>query len=128
MKLLLDTQILLSAAGATDQLSAAARQLLNDPLNELLFSAASFWEIAIKSALRRRDFRVDLPRLLRALPRAGFAELPVSAEHAARVASLPALHKDPFDRLLVAQALVEPLVLLTNDAQLGRYDAQVRVI
>ncbi|OGA30238.1 MAG: twitching motility protein PilT [Betaproteobacteria bacterium RIFCSPLOWO2_02_FULL_65_24] len=128
MQLLLDTHFLLWSMAASRRLPVDVREVLTDPENGVFYSAASIWEIAIKSALRRRDFRVDLPRLLRALPRAGFAELPVSAEHAARVASLPALHKDPFDRLLVAQALVEPLVLLTNDAQLGRYDAQVRVI
>ncbi|OGA01689.1 MAG: twitching motility protein PilT [Betaproteobacteria bacterium RIFCSPLOWO2_02_FULL_64_12] len=128
MRLLLDTHFLLWSMAASRRLSAEVREVLTDPENDVFYSAASIWEIAIKSALRRRDFRVDLPRLLRALPRAGFAELPVSAAHAARVASLPALHKDPFDRLLVAQALVEPLVLFTNDAQLGRYAAQVRVI
>ncbi len=128
MRLLLDTHFLLWSMAASRRLSAEVREVLTDPENDVFYSAASIWEIAIKSALRRRDFRVDLPRLLRALPRAGFAELPVSAAHAARVASLPALHKDPFDRLLVAQALVEPLVLFTNDAKLGRYDAQVRVI
>ena len=128
MQLLLDTHFLLWSMAASRRLPVDVREVLTDPENGVFYSAASIWEIAIKSALRRRDFRVDLPRLLRALPRAGFAELPVSAEHAARVASLPALHKDPFDRLLVAQALGEPLVLLTNDAQLGRYDAQVRVI
>ena len=128
MRLLLDTHFLLWSMAASRRLSAEVREVLTDPENDVFYSAASIWEIAIKSALRRRDFRVDLPRLLRALPRAGFAELPVSAAHAARVASLPALHKDPFDRLLVAQALVEPLVLFTNDAQLGRYAAQGRVI
>lgn len=128
MRLLLDTHFLLWSMAASRRLSAEVREVLTDPENDVFYSAASIWEIAIKSALRRRDFRVDLPRLLRVLPRAGFAELPVSAAHAARVASLPALHKDPFDRLLVAQALVEPLVLFTNDAQLGSYGAQVRVI
>lgn len=128
MRLLLDTHFLLWSMAASRRLPPAVRELLTDPQNAVFYSAASIWEIAIKSALRRRDFHIELPRLLRALPRAGFEELPVSAAHAARVASLPALHKDPFDRLLVAQALVEPLMLLTNDAQLGRYSTHVRVI
>lgn len=128
MRLLVDTHLLLWSVAASRKLTAEARELLTDPDNVVLYSAASVWEIAIKSALRRRDFRVDLPRLLRALPQAGFSELPVTAQHAARVASLPSLHRDPFDRMLVAQALAEPLVLLTNDAQLGRYGTQVRVV
>ena len=127
MRLLLDTHLLLWSVAASRRLPAEAREALTDVENAVLYSAASIWEIAIKSTLGRRDFRVSLPHLLRALARTGFAELPVSAAHAARVASLPDLHKDPFDRLLVAQAFAEPLVLLTNDAQLGGYGAQVRV-
>jgi PIN domain nuclease of toxin-antitoxin system len=128
MQLLLDTHLLLWSVAASRKLPAEARELLMEPANTVLYSAASVWEIAIKAALRRRDFRVDLPRLLRAFAGAGFLELPVAAAHAARVASLPDLHKDPFDRLLMAQALIEPAVLLTNDAQLGRYGTQVRVV
>ena len=128
MRLLVDTHLLLWSMAASRRLPAAARELLSDPVNAVLYSAASVWEIAIKSTLRRRDFRVDLPQLLRALAQARFVELPVTAVHAARVALLPDLHKDPFDRLLVAQALAEPVVLLTNDAQLGLYGTQVRVI
>lgn len=128
MRLLVDTHLLLWSVAASRKLPAAARDLLTDPANTVLYSAASVWEIAIKSALRRRNFRIDLPRLLRAFAQAGFEELAVTAAHAARVVSLPALHKDPFDRLLVAQALTEPAVLLTNDAQLGRYGTQIRVV
>ena len=128
MRLLLDTHLLLWSVAASRRLPAEAREALTDVENAVLYSAASIWEIAIKSTLGRRDFRVSLPHLLRALARTGFVELPVSAAHAARVASLPDLHKDPFDRLLVAQALAEPLVLLTNDAQLGGYGAQVRIV
>jgi PIN domain nuclease of toxin-antitoxin system len=128
MRLLVDTHLLLWSVAASRRLPAAARELLRDPANIVLFSAASVWEIAIKSALRRRDFRVDLPRLLGAFTDSGFAELPVSAEHAALVATLPDLHKDPFDRLLVAQALAEPAVLLTNDSQLEAYGMPVRVV
>lgn len=126
MKLLLDTQLLLWAAGDPERLSERARELLDDPRNELLFSAASLWEVAIKSTLGRDDFRVD-PRLFRrGLLDNGYQELPVTSEHVVNLDSLPPLHKDPFDRLLLAQALAEGVVLLTADAQLARYGRPVR--
>ena len=128
MQLLVDTHLLLWSVAASKKLPAKARELLTDPANEVLYSAASVWEIAIKSGLRRDDFRVDLPRLMRAFNTAGFTELPVTSAHAARVTSLPDLHKDPFDRLLVAQALTEPAILLTNDEQLGQYGNHVHVL
>ncbi len=128
MKLLLDTQLLLWAAGQPARLSAAARKLLNDPRHELLFSAASFWEIAIKHTLGRDDFRVE-PRLLRrGLLDNGYTELPVTSQHAVALDSLPPLHKDPFDRLLLAQALSEGVLLLTSDVQLARYPGPVRKV
>ena len=128
MKLLLDTQILLWAAGQPARLSAAARKLLNDPRNELLFSAASLWEIAIKNTLGRDDFRVE-PRLLRrGLLDNGYVELPVTSQHAVNIDGLPHLHKDPFDRLLLAQALSEGINLLTADAQMARYPGPVRKV
>jgi PIN domain nuclease of toxin-antitoxin system len=128
VKLLLDTQILLWAAGVPERLSAKARKLLNDPRNELLFSAASLWEIAIKITLGREDFRVE-PRLLRrSLLDNGYAELPVTSQHAVNIDSLPPLHKDPFDRLLLAQALSEGITLVTGDAQLARYPGPVRKV
>ena len=126
MKLLLDTQLLLWAAGQPERLSDAARRLLNSPRNELLFSAASLWEIAIKKTLGREDFQVE-PRLLRrGLLDNGYAELPVTSQHAVNIDSLPPLHKNPFDRLLLAQALSEGITLLTGDAQLARYPGPVR--
>ncbi len=128
MKLLLDTHILLQAAGQPKQLSAEARKLLNDPRNELLFSAASLWEIAIKSTLGREDFHVE-PRLLRrSLLDNGYTELPITGQHAVSIDALPPLHKDPFDRLLLAQALSEGITLLTGDAQLARYHGPVRKV
>jgi PIN domain nuclease of toxin-antitoxin system len=128
VKLLLDTQILLWAAGQPARLSAAARKLLRDPRNELLFSAASLWEIAIKNTLGREDFRVE-PRLLRrGLLDNGYTELPITGQHAVSIDVLPPLHKDPFDRLLLAQALTEGLTLLTADAQLARYRGPLRRI
>lgn len=121
MKLLLDTQILLWAAGQPERLSAAARKLLNDSKNELLFSAASLWEIAIKRTLGRTDFRVE-PRLLRrGLLDNGYIELVVTSRHAVSIDGLPARHRDPFDRLLLAQAITEGITLLTGDVQLARY-------
>ncbi|HEY8020735.1 MAG TPA: type II toxin-antitoxin system VapC family toxin [Thermoanaerobaculia bacterium] len=128
MKLLLDTQLLLWAAGEPKRLSAAARKLLNDPRNELGFSAASLWEVAIKSTLGREDFRVE-PRLLRrGLLDNGYVELPVTSQHAVNIDGLPPLHKDPFDRLLLAQALSEGITLLTSDAQLAQYPGPVRKV
>lgn len=128
MKLLLDTQILLWAAGQPAKLSAAARKLLNDPRNELLFSAASLWEIAIKKTLGRSDFRVE-PRLLRrGLLDNGYAELPVTSQHAVSIDGLPPLHKDLFDRLLLAQALSEGITLVTGDKQLARYPGPIRKV
>ena len=128
MKLLLDTQLLLWAAGQPKRLSKAASKLLQSPENELLFSAASIWEIAIKRGLGRDDFRVD-PRLLRrGLIDNGYAELPISSQHAVSIDTLPALHKDPFDRLLLAQALTEGITLLTSDAQLALCPGPVRKV
>jgi PIN domain nuclease of toxin-antitoxin system len=126
MKLLLDTQLLLWAAGQPERLSATARKLLSNRRNELLFSAASLWEIAIKNTLGREDFRVE-PRLLRrGLLDNGYTELPITSQHAVSIDSLPPLHKDPFDRLLLAQATCEGITLLTGDAQLARYPGPVR--
>lgn len=126
MKLLLDTHLLLWAAGKPSQLSRAARSLLNSPDHELIFSAVSLWEIAIKQSLGRKDFQVDARLLRRGLLDNGYNELPLSSEHAVAIASLPPLHKDPFDRILVAQATVEGMTLLTADPLVARYPGPVR--
>ena len=128
MKLLLDTQVLLWAAGQPERLSPAARRLLNSTSNELVFSAASLWEVAIKHALGRPDFRVEPRVLRRALLDNGYTELPITGEHAVSVDQLPAVHRDPFDRMLLAQALCEGVTLVTADAQLARYDGPIRRI
>jgi PIN domain nuclease of toxin-antitoxin system len=107
-------------------MSEAAAALIDDEANELLFSAASVWEVAIKSALRRSHFMVEPQALRRSLFDSGYSEIPITGEHAAAVARLPGIHKDPFDRLLVAQASVEGAVLLTADAQLAEYAGPVR--
>ncbi|HXT20377.1 MAG TPA: type II toxin-antitoxin system VapC family toxin [Thermoanaerobaculia bacterium] len=128
MKLLLDTQLFLWAAGEPRRLSARARKLLEDPKNELLFSAASLWEIAIKRTLGREDFQVEPRVLRRGLLDNGYVELLVSSQHAVSIDALPPLHKDPFDRLLLAQATVEGITLLTADQQLARYGPPVRKV
>lgn len=128
MKLLLDTHLLIWAAGEPGKLSRSARALLANPRNGLIFSAASLWEVAIKHQLGRDDFRVD-PRLLRrGLLDNGYTELSVTSEHAVAVDGLPPIHRDPFDRLLVAQAMVEAVVLLTNDPVVARYPGPVRLV
>jgi PIN domain nuclease of toxin-antitoxin system len=125
VKLLLDTHLLLWAAGQPKRLSAAARKRILDTDNELLFSAASLWEISIKRSLGRSDFVVE-PRLLRrGLLDNGYTELPVRGEHAVAIESLPPLHRDPFDRLLVAQATLEGITLLTSDPVVARYPGTV---
>ena len=121
MRLLLDTHLLLWAAASSKRLSREARDLIEDDGNEVHFSAASMWEIAVKSALGRGDFRIDVAAMSTALPAMGLAGLPVTAAHAVAVTRLPAIHRDPFDRLLIAQSITEPLVLVTNDAVLARY-------
>jgi len=121
VRLLLDTHLLLWAAGEPRRLSRKARTAIADPANTLFFSAASLWEVAIKSSLGRADFQVDAVRLLRGLAENGYEELPVTGRHAAEVAHLPGLHSDPFDRMLVAQARAEGLLLLTADDQVAQY-------
>lgn len=127
MKLLLDTHLLLWAAGSPERLSATTRTLLEAPENELFFSAASLWEIAIKRGLGRNDFQVDARVLRRGLLDNGYNELPITSEHSVAIDTLPPLHKDPFDRILVAQAMVEGIVLLTADALVARYPGPVRL-
>ena len=128
MRLLLDTHLVLWAVAMSTRLPAKARELFEDASNEIYCSAASLWEIAIKSALRRADFDVDLRLLRAALPEMAILELPVDGRHIERLATLPPIHKDPFDRLLIAQALAEPLVLLTSDATLAAYGEGVLVV
>ena len=128
MKLLLDTHVLLWAAGDPGRLSPAASDLLNAPENEPFFSPASLWEIVIKSGLGRDDFQVDPSALRRGLLDNGYAELPIESRHAVAVNGLPPIHKDPFDRILVAQAQVEGILLMTADPLVARYPGPVRQI
>jgi PIN domain nuclease of toxin-antitoxin system len=134
LKILLDTHLLLWATGwstsdgPVDPMPAEAAQMVDDLDNSLLFSPASIWEVAIKYALGRRDFAVD-PRLLRrGLLDNGYDELAINSDHVIAVASLPAIHKDPFDRLLIAQASAEGVLLLTSDQIVARYPGPIRKV
>lgn len=126
MKLLLDTHLLLWAAGEPEKLPPAALAEIENADNDLLFSPASLWEVAIKRGLGRADVTVD-PRLLRrGLIDNGYHELPITSEHAGAVDGLPPIHKDPFDRILVAQSIVEGIMLLTVDELVAQYPAPIR--
>ena len=126
--LLLDTQLILWAAFAPERLSTKAAKQLCSRETPLVFSLASLWEVANKTSLGRPDFVVDCQALHQALLIQGFIELPIQAAHISRVATLPWVHRDPFDRLLVAQAMVEGLSLLTSDATLKGYGRFVKVV
>jgi PIN domain nuclease of toxin-antitoxin system len=128
VKLLLDTHLLLWAAGDSGRLSSLARSLIEAPDNELYFSAVSLWEIAIKRGIGRSDFQVDARLLRRGLLDNGYIELPVRSEHAVVIDSLPPIHKDPFDRMLVAQATIEGITLLTSDTIVAQYPGPVRAV
>jgi PIN domain nuclease of toxin-antitoxin system len=121
MRLLLDTHVLLWALSSPERLGKKAQSAIEDPGNDVMFSAASIWEIAIKWALKRLDFSIALNEVLAAAIESGFDELPVRSAAAAHVAVLPAHHRDPFGRLLVAQAITEPAILYTADPQLDAY-------
>lgn len=128
MILLLDTHLLLWAAGCPDKLSNQARAMISEPANPLWFSAASLWEITIKNGLGRRDFRADPYLLHRGLVENGYIELSVTSRHVLAVGQLPAIHKDPFDRVLIAQAQTEGCLLLTADERVACYPGPVRKV
>ena len=122
MKVLLDTHLLLWAAGLPERLSPKARSLLEAPDAQLFFSAASLWEIAIKRAARRLRAPADLGSRVLA---SGFEPVPITFAHAEAAGSLPRIHGDPFDRMLVAQAQAERLTIVTVDRGIARYDVDV---
>jgi PIN domain nuclease of toxin-antitoxin system len=128
VKLLLDTHLLLWAAGEPERLSKQARSMIGNADNELLFSAASLWEVAIKRGLGRKDFNVDARLLRRGLLDNGYGELPIISDHVVATESLPPIHKDPFDRILVAQATVEGVTLLTIDSLVSQYPGPIRTV
>ncbi|MGI8700303.1 MAG: type II toxin-antitoxin system VapC family toxin [Nocardioidaceae bacterium] len=128
MRFLLDTHLLLRVAMDSPRLSERARQVVDDEESELSFSAASIWEVAIKNLLGRDDFSAD-PRALRlGLLRAGFVELPIDGEDAAATGDLPAVHRDPFDRLILAQARRHGLTLLTSDRTVASYGNGIELL
>lgn len=128
MKLLLDTHLLLWAAGQPDRLSAEARGLIESWDHEIVFSAASIWEVVIKTGLGREEFKIDARVLRRGLLDNGYDELPIGSEHVVATENLPLIHQDPFDRILVAQAQVEGITLLTADPVVARYPGPVRLV
>jgi PIN domain nuclease of toxin-antitoxin system len=121
MRILLDTHILIWALLGSRRLPAEAGAALTDGRNEVFFSAANIWEIAIKRQLRRVDFSINARRIAEAAIETGFVELPISSTAAAAVSDLPLHHKDPFDRILVCQAMLEPARLFTVDPRLPPY-------
>ena len=125
MRLLLDTHVFLWCVMDDRQLGKSARATIAGA-NEIYVSSASIWEATIKKSLGKLD--VDLEALVRAIAGSGFVELPITARHAAAVARLPDVNRDPFDRILVAQAMTEPLRLLTGDALLRRYTDLVDIV
>lgn len=125
MRLLLDTHVFLWAVAGSPLLKPTARRLI-EGADEVYVSAASVWEVAIKARLGKID--ADPQELAAAIDASGFVELAVSAAHAAAVAQLEPHHNDPFDRLLIAQALAEPLRLVTADAMLAKYSDVVLLI
>ncbi len=125
MKLLLDTHLLLWAAAGSERMPARALELMSDPANVLIFSAASLWEIAIKRGLNRPDFQIDARLLRRGLLDNGYLELSIDSAHVLAIDTLAPIHKDPFDRLLIAQAMTEGITLLTNDATVAQYQGPV---
>ena len=128
MSFLLDTQVLLWAAGDPIRLSKEARGLIEDPASALCFSAASLWKVAIKSGLGCADYRVDARLLRRGLLENDYTELLITGAHAVAVDLLPPIHKDPFDRILIAQAQIEGFTLLTSNKTIGRYAGPIRVL
>lgn len=126
MQLLLDTHLLVWAMGEPERLDPALVRLLEDPMNTPVFSVASLWELVIKWGLDRPDFQLEPPVLRQALLEAGWRELSVEAHHVLAVGQLSGLHRDPFDRLLLAQAQADGLLLITADQQLAQYPGPVR--
>lgn len=128
MYILLDTNVLLWAAGASARLDPATTQMLENPDNTIMFSAASIWEIAIKTSLGRPDFQIAPVTITQAALDCGFVELPITAKIAAQAVDLPLHHKDPFDRLLIVQTMAEPAIFLTTDRILTRYTDLVTLV
>lgn len=128
MKFLIDTHLLIWAANEPEKLSRKALSLMANPEHELLFSAASIWKIAIKNGLGRDDFKVDARLLRRGLLDNDYTELAITSAHAVFVENLPLIHKDPFDRILIAQASAEGFTLLTADSTVAKYPGPIELV
>jgi PIN domain nuclease of toxin-antitoxin system len=125
---LLDTQVAIWALFDDPHLSRQAREILSDRENAFSFSVCTLWEIAIKRELRKPDFQYDPREIRRFLIRYGCEELTIQSEHVLEVSSLPRIHKDPFDRILIAQAMVEGITLLTADAVIAQYPGPIKKV
>lgn len=128
MNLLPDTHLIVWAFDAAARVPPDAAALISDSENRIYFSAATVWEVAIKSALKRFDFQIDPDSLREGLLANGYLELPITSAHAAAVRDLPPIHKDPFDRMLIAQASVERITLLTTDRKVAKYPGPIRKV
>lgn len=128
MRLLLDTHLLLWAGLDSPRLPRTARMLLEDTANTRYFSVASLWEIGIKRAQGQSDFQFDVRSVRSGLLSRAFREILINGEHAAYAGGLPSLHKDPFDRMLVAQATLEQVSLLTSDPTVARYPGPIQLV
>ena len=127
-RFLVDTQLLLWNVYGSRKLPARVARLFRDGRHQFFYSAASLWEIAIKAGRGRADFVADTAAIRDALEANGFHELPVAAQHAVALATLPGIHADPFDRMLIAQSIVEPMALITSDARLAAYPGTIEVV
>jgi PIN domain nuclease of toxin-antitoxin system len=128
MRFLLDTHFVIWVAIDDPRIRPAARTILNDRANQFFFSVSSIWEIAIKSALRRSDFLYDPREIRRQFIANGYEELPILGHHVVAIDSLAPIHKDPFDRILIAQAMVEGITLLTADPVIAKYPGPIRKV
>ena len=128
MRLLLDTHVLLWTIAESRRLSSTARALIGEPDNALTFSSVSLWEVAIKAERGRDDFRIDVSSLRRSLFDNEYAELSMTGAHAVALGSLPPIHRDPFDRMLVAQAMIEGMTLVTSDPAVAKYRGPIRLV
>ena len=125
MRLLIDTHLLLWAADEAHRLSIKAKTLMADPDNNLIFSSVNIWEIVVKRNLNRPDFAVDPWRFRNDLLAGGYEEIPITSHHALQLVGLSPIHRDPFDRLLIAQAMSEGVMLVTADRQIARYPGPI---
>jgi PIN domain nuclease of toxin-antitoxin system len=127
-RFLVDTQLLLWNVYGSRKVPARLARLFGDGRHQFFYSAASLWEIAVKAARGQEDFVAEVGEIRDALEENGFHELPVGSQHAVALAALPPIHADPFDRMLIAQAIVEPMALITTDERLAAYPGTIEVV